>query len=82
MPTAEIRKPQMQGRITKYLAKHDVGVIHAANGRAFRFTGRDIINGADLELGAEVDFLVASAARPVEIFVLAGTPFSAFAGHV
>lgn len=70
---------QLQGRITKFVAQHDVGVIHAADGRAFRFASRDIVNRAQLAIGAEVDFLVSST-RPVEIFVLDGSPFAAFAG--
>ncbi len=71
---------QLQGTITKFIGQHDVGVIRSADGRAYRFTARDIVNRAALAVGAEVDFLIA-AARPVEIFVLAGSPFSAFAGN-
>lgn len=80
MPSTHTPRTQLQGRITKFSAEHNVGVIRAESGRAFRFKGPDIVNRAALSVGAEVDFLVAAAARPVEIFVLDGSPYSAFAG--
>lgn len=70
----------MQGRITKFSDKIGYGVIEAENGSKYRFNKSQIVNLNGRLVGHDVDFLVA-ARRPKDIFLMTGTPWSAFGGN-
>jgi len=67
----------MQGRITKFREDIGFGVIKTADGRKFRFSTSAIKNRIGRLVGVDVDFLV-DALTPREIFVLDGSPWTAF----
>ena len=69
----------MQGQITKVHSDKGVGIITADNGAKYRFVASEIVNAGDELIGHSVDFLVHQR-RPMEILVLAGSPWTVFAG--
>lgn len=68
----------MHGSITKFKANLGVGVIVAEDGRKYRFKGDEIVNLNGKIVGHEVDFEVNRVARPKDIILLTGTPWSVF----
>jgi len=68
----------MQGQITKFHESIGFGVIHAADGRKYRFSRTDIRNPNGHLVGLDVDFLVESRS-PKDIILLHGSPWSVFA---
>jgi cold shock CspA family protein len=69
----------MQGQITKFRSDIGIGVITADDGAKYRFAINEIVNRVDDLTGHSVDFLVHQR-RPKEILVLAGSPWTVFAG--
>ena len=69
----------MHGRITKFSDEIGFGVIEADNGSKYRFAKTEIKNLNGHLVGHTVDFLVATR-RPTEIFLMTGTPWTAFGG--
>jgi len=69
----------MYGQITKFREEIGTGVIHAEDGRAYRFASTELINGWQELIGHGVDFVL-SERRPRDIIVLAGSPWTAFGG--
>ncbi len=69
----------MEGQITKFHEGLGVGVIDAADGRKYRFSGSDIRNPNGRLVGVDVDFLVESRS-PRDIVLLHGSPWTVF-GH-
>ena len=67
----------MQGQITKYRQDIGVGIIAAEDGRKYRFTQSALRNAAVPPVGEDVDFLLV-ASRAADIFVLTGSPWTAF----
>ncbi|MEZ5900636.1 MAG: hypothetical protein R3D51_14220 [Hyphomicrobiaceae bacterium] len=71
----------MQGQIETFRRDIGVGIIKAEDGRKYRFVRRDIVNTRFQLAGEEVDFVL-DGRSPKEIIVLAGSPWSVFAGPV
>ncbi len=69
----------VHGRITKFSEEVGFGVIEADDGAKYRFAKTEIKNLNGHLVGHTVDFLVA-ARRPKDIFLMTGTPWSAFGG--
>ena len=69
----------MHGRITKFSEEIGFGVIKAEDGGKYRFAKSEIKNLNGHIVGHTVDFLVA-ARRGKEIFLMTGTPWTAFGG--
>ncbi len=69
----------MHGRITKFSDEVGFGVIEADDGSKYRFAKTEIKNLNGHLVGHTVDFLVA-ARRPKEIFLMTGSPWTAFGG--
>ncbi len=69
----------MLGQIESFRRDIGVGVIKAEDGRKYRFLRGNIINERAQIMGEEVDFTLDSR-TPREIIVLAGSPWSVFAG--
>lgn len=69
----------MQGQITRFHTDKGVGIITADNGAKYRFVASEIVNRAEELIGHSVDFLVHER-RPKDILLLAGSPWSVFAG--
>ena len=69
----------MQGQILKFRSDLGHGVILAENGRKYRFAKSEIVNSDDDLAGTSVDFLVV-ASRPQQIFLMSGSPWTAFGG--
>jgi hypothetical protein len=69
----------VHGRITKFSEEVGFGVIEADDGAKYRFAETEIKNLNGHLVGHTVDFLVA-ARRPKDIFLMTGTPWSAFGG--
>ena len=69
----------VHGRITKFSEEVGFGVIEAENGAKYRFAKTEVKNLNGHLVGHTVDFLVA-ARRPKDIFLMTGTPWSAFGG--
>jgi cold shock CspA family protein len=69
----------MQGQITKFRKDIGYGVIAADNGRKYRFAQSQIVNPRYATIGTSVDFVL-EASAPREIIVLAGSPWTTFAG--
>ena len=67
----------MKGEINKFREKLGFGVIKAENGQKYRFAKKDVKNLNGKLVGHEVDFLI-NTRRSTEIFLLQGTPWSAF----
>lgn len=67
----------MYGQITKFREDIGFGVIEAEDGRKYRFSKSQIVNVNQELVGESVNFLV-QARQPKEIFVLAGSPWTAF----
>lgn len=67
----------MQGKIVKYSERMGQGVISTDDGRRFRFHSRSVRNLGGKLVGSEVDFLVESR-QPRDIFLLSGSPWTAF----
>ena len=70
----------MHGRITKFSNEVGFGVIEADDGSKYRFAKTEIKNLNGHLVGHTVDFLVA-ARRPKEIFLMTGSPWTAFGGN-
>ena len=70
----------MQGRITKFSEEVGFGVIEAEDGAKYRFAKTEIKNLNGHPVGHTVDFLVATR-RPKDIFLMTGTPWTAFGGN-
>lgn len=70
----------MHGRITKFSDEVGFGVIEADDGSKYRFAKTEIKNLNGHLVGHTVDFLVA-ARRPKEIFLMTGSPWTAFGGN-
>ena len=70
----------MYGRITKFSDKVGFGVIEAEDGAKYRFDKSQIKNLNGRLVGHSVDFLVATR-QPKEIFLLTGSPWTAFSGN-
>ena len=66
-------------RITKFSEEVGFGVIEADDGAKYRFAKTEIKNLNGHLVGHTVDFLVA-ARRPKDIFLMTGTPWTAFGG--
>jgi cold shock CspA family protein len=69
----------VHGRITKFSEEVGFGVIEADDGAKYRFAKTEIKNLNGHLVGHTVDFLVA-ARRPKDIFLMTGTPWTAFGG--
>ena len=67
----------MYGRIVKFRRDLGIGVIRTECGNAFRFANTEIVNANGKLIGVDVDFLVAER-RPREIFLMSGSPWTAF----
>jgi len=70
----------VHGRITKFSNEVGFGVIEADDGSKYRFAKTEIKNLNGHLVGHTVDFLVA-ARRPKEIFLMTGSPWTAFGGN-
>ena len=70
----------MHGRITKFSDEVGFGVIEADDGSKYRFAKTEIKNLNGHLVGHTVDFLVA-ARRHKEIFLMTGSPWTAFGGN-
>lgn len=70
----------MHGRITKFNQEIGFGVIEADDGGKYRFAKSEIKNLNGHLVGHTVDFLLA-ARRGKEIFLMTGTPWTAFGGN-
>jgi len=70
----------VHGRITKFSEEIGFGVIEADNGAKYRFAKTEIKNLNGKIVGHTVDFLLA-ARRGTEIFLMTGTPWTAFGGN-
>jgi len=68
----------MFGSITKYRAKLGVGVIVAEDGRRYRFKKDQIVNLNGKIVGHEVDFEISNIARPKDIVLMTGSPWTVF----
>ncbi|MBS0234093.1 MAG: hypothetical protein JSR99_11490 [Proteobacteria bacterium] len=69
----------MYGEIKKFRRDLGVGVIHAEDGRSYRFQGEEIRNQVDDLEGIEVHFELGGR-KARDIIVLAGSPWAAFGG--
>ena len=69
----------MYGEIKKFRSDIGIGVIHAEDGRAYRFERTEILNRRDDLEGQEVYFDI-SFLKARDIIVLAGSPWAAFGG--
>lgn len=67
----------MYGEIKKFRRDLGVGVIHAENGRAYRFERKEIRNRHENLEGQEVHFELGGL-KASNIIVLAGSPWNAF----
>jgi hypothetical protein len=67
----------MYGEIKKFRRDLGVGVIHAEDGRAYRFEGGEIRNCLEELEGHEVHFKLGEL-KARDIIVLAGSPWAAF----
>jgi cold shock CspA family protein len=70
----------MYGRITKFSDTVGFGVIEAEDGSKYRFEKAAIKNLNGHLVGHQVDFLVA-ARQPKDIFLMTGSPWTAFGGN-
>lgn len=68
----------MHGHIAKFDDLSGVGVIAAEDGRRFRFLRSQLTNSRRASIGEDVDFLL-EVRCPKDIFVLSGSPWTAFA---
>lgn len=69
----------MLGQIESFRRDIGVGVIRCENGRKVRFVRDHLVNARDRLVGEEVDFYL-DGRTPHAIVVLAGSPWSVFAG--
>jgi len=67
----------MHGQIIKFREDLGFGVIKADDGSKYRFSKAEIVNLNGHLIGENVDFLIQNRA-PKAIFVMAGSPWSAF----
>lgn len=67
----------MKGEIIKFKETLGYGVIQAENGEKYRFAKKDVKNLNGKLVGHEVDFLLQTR-RSTEIFLLQGSPWTAF----
>lgn len=69
----------MLGQIESFRRDIGAGVIRCEDGRKVRFQRNHIINARESLVGEEVDFIL-DGRVPTAIVVLAGSPWSVFAG--
>jgi hypothetical protein len=69
----------MLGQIESFRRDIGAGIIRCEDGRKVRFQRANLINARDPLVGEEVDFLL-DGRTPQSIIVLAGSPWSVFAG--
>lgn len=69
----------MLGQIESFRRDIGAGVIRCEDGRKVRFQRNHIINTRESLVGEEVDFIL-DGRTPTAIVVLAGSPWSVFAG--
>lgn len=69
----------MLGQIESFRRDIGAGVIRCEDGRKVRFQRNHIINARESLVGEEVDFIL-DGRTPTAIVVLAGSPWSVFAG--
>ncbi len=69
----------MNGRIVKFWDTLGQGVIRTDDGRKYRFSKSAVRNLNGKLVGIDVDFLVESR-QPRDIFLMSGSPWSAFGG--
>ena len=69
----------MLGQIESFRRDIGAGIIRCEDGRKVRFQRANLINARDHPVGEEVDFLL-DGRTPQSIIVLAGSPWSVFAG--
>lgn len=69
----------MYGQIESFRRDIGCGVIRCEDGTKVRFQRTHLINARDTLVGEEVDFLL-DGRTPRAIIVLAGSPWSVFAG--
>ena len=63
---------QLHGQITKFRGDIGVGIIRAEDGRHYRFARDEIVNkGSELVVSRQ----------PKQIFLMAGSPWTAFGGN-
>jgi cold shock CspA family protein len=74
-----LKEKAMYGEIKKFRRDLGIGVIHAENGRAYRFERTEIRNRREDLEGQEVHFEIGSF-KARDIIVLAGSPWAAFGG--
>jgi hypothetical protein len=67
----------MNGRIVKFWDTLGQGVIRTDDGRKYRFNKSAVRNHSGNLVGIDVDFLVESR-QPRDIFLMSGTPWTAF----
>jgi len=71
----------MLGTIESFRRDIGAGIIKAEDGRKYRFQRHSLINPRLSLAGEEADFTL-SGRTPQDIIVLAGSPWSVFAGAV
>lgn len=69
----------MLGQIESFRRDIGAGVIRCEDGRKVRFQRNHLVNARETIVGEEVDFVL-DGRTPREIIVLAGSPWSVFAG--
>lgn len=69
----------MLGQIESFRRDIGAGIIRCQDGRKVRFQRSHIINARESLVGEEVDFIL-NGLTPQSIIVLAGSPWSVFAG--
>jgi hypothetical protein len=69
----------MNGRIVKFWDTLGQGVIRTDDGRKYRFSKSAVCNLNGKLVGIDVDFLVESR-QPRDIFLMSGSPWTAFGG--
>jgi hypothetical protein len=69
----------MNGKIVKFWDGLGQGVIRTDDGRKFRFSKAAVRNLGGKLVGIDVDFLVESR-QPRDIFLMSGSPWTAFGG--
>lgn len=69
----------MLGQIESFRRDIGAGVIRCEDGRKVRFQRNHLVNARETIVGEDVDFVL-DGRTPREIIVLAGSPWSVFAG--
>ncbi len=71
----------MLGQIESFRRDIGAGIIRCEDGRKVRFQRNHLVNARETIVGEEVDFVL-DGRTPRDIIVLAGSPWSVFAGNV